>query len=120
MGGMQTINIGIGECLDIMSWHGAFSAAPTSNPASVTAEKLAAYPEDYDIHYFYNICGLSDGIALASARNATSGLCDKTNRLTDGTNFMWQEVKGVHDFEVWYLGFYNFAQLVFDDRYVCE
>lgn len=116
MGGMQTINIGIGECLDIMSWYGAFSAAPTSNPAATTAEKLAGYPEEYNIHYFYNICGLSDGIALASHKNATQGLCDKTDRLTDGENYMWQEVAGAHDFKVWYLGFYNFAQIVFGEE----
>ena len=115
MGGMQTINIGIGECLDMISWFGAFSAAPTSNPAAVTAEKLAAYPAAYDIHYFYNICGLSDSIAIASHRNATGGLCDLTDRLTDGENFMWQEVSGTHDFKVWYLGFYNFAQLIFGE-----
>ena len=120
MGGMQTINIGIGECLDILSWYGSFSSAPTSNPAATTAEKLAAYPEEYDIHYFYNICGLSDGTALSSHRNATKGLCDKTDRLTDGVNFMWQEVTGSHDFNVWYLGFYNFAQIVFDEQYVTE
>ena len=37
MGGMQTINIGIGECIDLFSYFGAFSAAPTSNPAAKTA-----------------------------------------------------------------------------------
>ena len=120
MGGMQTINIGLCECLDIMSWYGAFSAAPTSNAASVIAKKLEAFPEEYDIHYFYNICGLGDGTALNSARTATRGLTDKTDRLTDGENFMWQEVIGVHDFKVWYLGFYNFAQMVFDKQYVAE
>lgn len=120
MGGMQTINIGIGECLDILSWYGSFSSAPTSNPAATTAEKLAAYPKEYNIHYFYNICGLSDGTALASHRNAIDGLCDLTDRLTDGENFMWQEVAGAHDFTVWYLGFYNFAQIVFDEQYLGE
>jgi len=120
MGGMQTINIGLCECLDIMSWYGAFSAAPTSNPANVIAEKLAAFPEEYDIHYFYNICGLSDGIALSSARNAVLGLTAKTDRLEEDKNFMWQEVGGAHDFKVWYLGFYNFAQMVFDAQYVSE
>lgn len=120
MGGMQTINVGIGECLDVLSWYGSFSSAPTSNPSSVTAQKLADYPEEYDIHYFYNICGLSDGIAIAAHRNATSGLCDLTDRLTDGENFMWQEVQGVHDFHVWYLGFYNFAQFVFDKQYCSD
>lgn len=119
MGGMQTINIGIGECLDILSWYGAFSAAPTSNPAATTAAKLAEYPEEYDIHYFYTICGTEDGIAYASAKNAVDGLTDKTDRLTE-ENFMWQEVKGGHDFNVWYLGFYNFAQSVFDEQYLSK
>ena len=36
MGGMQTINIGIGECMDLFSYFGAFSAAPTSNLAEKT------------------------------------------------------------------------------------
>ena len=38
MGGMQTINIGMCECLDLFSWFGAFSAAPTSyNSAKVAS-----------------------------------------------------------------------------------
>ncbi len=112
MGGMQTINIGLCECLDIMSYFGAFSAAPTSNTAATIAEKLK-HVEEYDIHYFYNICGLSDGTALASARGAVTGLDALTDKLTEGENFMWQTVSGAHDFGVWNLGFYNFAQLVF-------
>lgn len=120
MGGMQTINVGIGECLDVLSWYGSFSSAPTSNSASVTAQKLAAYPEEYDIHYFYNICGVSDGTAISAHRNATRGLCDLTDRLTDGENFLWHEVQGVHDFHVWYLGYFNFAQIVFDKQYLGE
>ncbi|MBR2409250.1 MAG: hypothetical protein IKB07_09910 [Lachnospiraceae bacterium] len=112
MGGMQTINIGIGECLDIISYFGAFSAAPTSNTAAVTAEKLAAF-EGYDVNYFYNICGTSDGTALASASAAVNGLDELTDKITDGENFMWQTVPGGHDHNVWHLGLYNFAQLVF-------
>ncbi len=117
MGGMQTINIGMGECLDIMSWFGAFSAAPTSNTASVTAQKLAEYPEEYNINYFYAMCGTGDGIAFDSAKNAVDGITEKTDRLTE-ENSLWQEVAGVHDFKVWYLGFYNFAQMVFDKEYL--
>jgi len=119
MGGMQTINIGLCECLDLFGWYGAFSAAPTSYSSDVIAEKLKEFPEEYRIHYFYNICGLSDGIALASAKNATRGLTEKTERFTE-QNFMWHEVKGAHDFQVWYLGFYNFVQLVFDPEYFAE
>lgn len=112
MGGMQTINIGMCECLDILSYFGAFSAAPTTNTASVIADKLNSFP-DYDINYFYAICGTEDNIALTSARGAVTGLANATDKITEGENFTWQTVKGVHDFKVWYLGYYNFAKVVF-------
>lgn len=111
MGGMQTINIGIGECVDLFSYFGAFSAAPTSNPASKTAELLAN--KDYPIHYFYNICGLQDGIAYWSASAAAKNLPEVCDKFVDGENFMWQELDGEHNFDIWYLGFYNFAQKAF-------
>ena len=109
MGGMQTINLGIGKCLDIFSAFGAFSAAPTSNAAAVTAATLNA-AEDLPIRMFYNICGTEDGTALASATAAVNRLDELTDRL-DEHNFIWQRVPGGHDFGVWYLGFYNFARL---------
>ncbi len=112
MGGMQTINIGLCECLDIISYFGAFSAAPTSNEASVIAEKLKEF-EGYDINYFYNICGTEDGTAIASASAAVEGLDPLTDKLTEGENFMWHKVPGYHDHKVWHLGLYNFAQIVF-------
>ncbi len=111
MGGMQTINIGIGECVDLFAYFGAFSSAPTSNPAAKTKELLA--DKEYDIKYFYNICGLQDNVALSAHTAAAKNLPAVCDKFKDGENFMWQEVKGVHDFNVWYLGFYNFAQLTF-------
>lgn len=111
MGGMQTINIGIGECVDLFGYFGAFSAAPTSNTASVTAQKLK--DNTYPIKYFYNICGTEDNIAYASASAAAKNICAVSDQFTDGENFTWQEMKGSHDFNIWYVGFYNFAQIVF-------
>ncbi|WP_081795555.1 endo-1,4-beta-xylanase [Butyrivibrio sp. MC2021] len=111
MGGMQTINIGIGECVDLFSYFGAFSAAPTSNTAATTANKLNGNP--YPIHMFYNICGLQDGTAYSSASAAAKNLPSVSNQFVDGQNFVWQERSGGHDFNIWYLGFYNFAQLAF-------
>ena len=111
MGGMQTINIGIGECIDLFSYFGAFSAAPTSNPAAKTARLLKDSP--YEIAYFYNICGTEDEIAYDSAAAAAKNLPEVCDKFRDGENFEWQELSGAHDFNIWYLGFYNFAQIAF-------
>lgn len=113
MGGMQTINIGMCECLDIISYFGAFSSAPTTNTASVISEIINGEFSDYDINYFYNICGTEDSIALASAKAAVTDLTDLTDKLIDQKNLIWQEVGGGHGFDVWFLGFYNFANIVF-------
>ena len=112
MGGMQTINIGLGECVDLFGYFGAFSAAPTSNTAAKTASLLQN--NKYPIHYFYNICGLQDGTAYSSASAAAKNLPSVCNQFVAGKNFTWQELNGSHDFNIWYLGFYNFAQLAFD------
>ena len=111
MGGMQTINIGIGECLDLFGYLGAFSAAPTSNPSTRTAELLK--DNTLPIHYFYNICGTEDNIAYNSSSTAAKNLPAVCDQFRDGENFMWQELPGAHDFKIWYLGFYNFAQIAF-------
>ena len=108
---MQTINIGIGECMDLFSYFGAFSAAPTSNLAEKTAKILEDTP--YTVDYFYNICGMEDEIAYDSAAAAAKNLPDLCDKLTEPDNFIWQELKGMHDFHIWYLGFFNFAQIAF-------
>ena len=113
MGGMQTINIGMCECLDIIGWFGAFSAAPTSYPAADVVKKIDGQFPDEEIKYFYNICGTDDTIAYQSSSTAAKKLPQLSDRFQDGENYMWQELRGGHDFRIWYLGFYNFAQLVF-------
>ncbi|MBB2183848.1 hypothetical protein H0486_13295 [Lachnospiraceae bacterium MD1] len=113
MGGMQTINIGMCENLDIISYFGAFSACPTTNTSTQIADKLKEFPDE-TIHFFYNICGTEDNVAISSASAAVSSITDLTDKLDDSKNFIWQEVSGGHDFNVWYLGFYNFAKIVFN------
>lgn len=111
MGGMQTINIGIGECIDLFGYFGAFSAAPTSNNATKTASLMEDC--EYPVYYFYNICGLQDRTAYQSASAAAKTLPALSDKFVDGENFMWQEMDGGHDFHIWYQGFYNFAQIAF-------
>ena len=110
MGGMQTINIGICECLDLISYFGAFSAAPTSYEAAKVAQVLDRN-EKLPVHYFYNICGTEDSIAYGAHAAAAKLLPRLTDRLTEGENFRWQEQGGGHDFGIWNLGFYNFAKV---------
>ncbi len=109
MGGMQTINLGIGKCLDLFSAFGAFSACPTTNPASLTAAALNVHP-DLPVRMFYSVCGTEDSIALSSARAAVDGLETKTG-LLNAQNYSVQYIPGGHDFGVWYLGFYNFVRM---------
>ena len=110
MGGMQTINIGIGECLDLISMFGAFSAAPTSNEAKIVAQKLNDFPDD-EIRYFYSVCGTEDTTAYMPASNAAKELPKFTDRVNE-ENWHWQERSGGHDFNIWNLGLYNFAKLM--------
>lgn len=114
MGGMQTINIGMCECLDIISWFGAFSAAPTSYPATKVASIIDA--TDYEVSYFYNVCGTGDNIAYGSHSAAAKTIDAFSDKLTAGENFMWMEKPGAHDFNIWSLGLYNFAQIAFNEN----
>lgn len=114
MGGMQTINIGLCECLDLISWFGAFSAAPTSYESTkinsiITGKKF----NDYKINYFYNICGLQDSIALQSHTAAVENLTAVCSKFVEGENFTWFKTKGTHWFDIWNQGFDNFAQIIF-------
>lgn len=113
MGGMQTINIGLCECLDLISYFGAFSAAPTSYSASSISARISSKLADYPVNYFYNLCGLEDGVAYSAASDAAKLLPRLNKHFVEGENFTWQEVHGGHDFNVWYLGFYNFAKIAF-------
>ena len=110
MGGMQTINIGLCECLDLISAFGAFSAAPTSYSSAQIASELKNFPEDLNIRYFYNICGTEDGTAYPSA-SAAAKTKPADSRLTE-ENWHWQELHGGHDMTIWQIGLYNFLKLL--------
>ena len=110
MGGMQTINIGICECLDLFSWYGAFSAAPTSYDVARVAAYVDSHPE-FKINYFYNICGKEDRIAYQSHANAARLLTKLSPAFVDGENYTWHEQMGGHDFGIWNVGFYEFAKI---------
>lgn len=113
MGGMQTINIGLCESLDLISWFGAFSAAPTSYSSKKIDFMITTYFDEYPINYFYNICGLQDGVAYGSAAQAAKNITTVSKKFVEGENFQWYECDGGHDFNIWYKGFEDFAQIIF-------
>ncbi len=111
MGGMQTINIGLCECLDLISAFGAFSAAPSTLTSPHIAEKMAQFPENCDVRCFYSICARDDTLTWSAARYAVHPI-PPDPRLTE-ENCLWQEIpRGGHSFQVWYLGLYNFLKLL--------
>lgn len=112
MGGMQTINIGLCECLDLFSAFGAFSAAPTSYPASRIAQEIQR-EGDYPVRMFYSICGTEDGTAYGAAAQAAKELPKYTDRITED-NWIWHELPGGHDFNIWHLGLLNFLRVLAD------
>lgn len=111
-GSMQTINIGLCECLDVMSYFGAFSPANTTYEAAKIAECLEKF-EPYDIHCIYEICGDWDKGCLYVGYDAFMDLPKLTDKVVNGENLIMQIVPGGHDMNVWQLGYYNFLQVVF-------
>lgn len=108
MGGMQTVNIGLCECLDLFAYFGAFSAAPTTYTDAEIVRALDGFP-DLPIRYFYSICGTGDSLYFAGS-GAAKNITRLTDRLTE-ENWHWQERSGGHDFNIWNLGLYNFARI---------
>lgn len=65
------------------------------------------------VEFYSNVCGLQDNVAYSSHSQAAKNLPSVCDQFVDGQNYMWQELNGAHDFNIWYLGFYNFAQIAF-------
>ena len=110
MGGMQTVNIGLCECLDLFSAFGAFSAAPTTYPAPRIAEELRKF-DNCPIRMFYSVCGAQDALAYDAASKAAKDLPAYTPLLTE-KNHLWQECPGTHNFTVWNLALFNFLRIM--------
>ena len=114
MGGSQTLNIGIGDTLDLISYFGAFSfPAPTA--ADLNNKMKANGFESYDIKYLYTICGDQDFVAAWDAyEQGLKDLDSGFDKIELGENFSYERFEGgTHDFPVWYRGFKNFIPLIF-------
>ena len=115
MGGGQTMTIGIGECLDLISYFGGFSPALFTKVDKYISSVDDSFPE-YDIKHLYMICGDADD-GIGSFKEY--GTYIKTNgwdKLGEKgkERFTYVEVPGgTHDFPVWYQGFKEYITYIF-------
>ena len=140
MGGMQTLNLGLGgyRCdsavftggesgwknglvttipapgmLDLFAYTGAFSNAPTSSEGKNLGESVGT--GSFKLHLLYMTCGDEDDVAYGSGYSiAVKGLKEAAGEnLGDYCKILIKG--GIHDFNVWNNGAYNFSRLAFEN-----
>lgn len=111
MGGGQTLNIALGNCLDLFANFGAFSPALFSPVDSFITDVEANFPNE-TIKTLYMICGDADYQVYASFPGYVNAF-ESWNKVE---NFSSDVVPGgTHDFPVWYQGFRTFITKIFKD-----
>ncbi len=111
LGGGQTFNIGIGECLDMFSYFGAFSAATfvDSTPYMNGVDQKTDF-DGLKIHHLYMICGDKDDLVWKGFSDYSTAM-DKWDRVENFSSEVY--AGGTHDFPVWYRGFKHLIPLLF-------
>ncbi len=140
MGGMQTLNLGLGgyRCdsavfaggesgwknglvttvpapgmLDLFAYKGAFSNAPTSSDGKYLGARIGS--GSFKLHLLYMTCGDADDVAYgAGYSKAVKGLREAAGENL-GDYYKILIKGGIHDFNVWNNGAYNFSRLAFEN-----
>ena len=110
MGAGQTFNIGIAQCLDLISNFAGFSGAQSSEAgefiAKVDANKKYTF---FKIHNLYMTCGDADSVYRSYPSNVKA--MKNWDRVENFKDYVYPG--GTHDFPVWFKGFKDFIQMVF-------
>jgi len=111
MGGVQTFDIGVGECLDLISNFGTFSGTSLADPIEFIANVDAK--EEFKvlkIRSFYLTCGDNDHLVSERYPPYVEAVknWDRVENFKDYTF-----IGGTNDFPVWSNGFNDFIQMVF-------
>ncbi|MCA0755102.1 esterase family protein [Paenibacillus sp. N4] len=96
--------------IDLFAYVGAFSNAPTSSDGNVLGASLASC--DHKLQLLYMTCGDADGVAISSYAKSIEGLLDQAGNYL-GPYYQVLIKDGLHDFNVWNNGAYNFSRLIF-------
>jgi S-formylglutathione hydrolase FrmB len=95
---------------DLFAYVGAFSNAPTSSEGQVLGTSLAS--AGHKLQLLYMTCGDMDEVAISQYAKSIEGLSDCVgNKL--GRFYQILMHGGLHDFNVWNNGAYNFSRLAF-------
>ena len=111
MGGIQTFNIGITQCLDLISNFAGFSGAifgdPESYKKNIDTNKKYTF---FKIHNLYMTMGDKDTLGY-SVFPALVKAFKNWDRVENFKDYVYPG--GTHDFPVWFKGFHDFIQMVF-------
>ncbi|KAL6633009.1 alpha/beta-hydrolase [Neocallimastix californiae] len=110
MGGFQTLYIGIGECLDLISYFGAFSHRFDYGMLEKAEENFP--DKSLTIKGLYTICGDADERVYKVYPDAVKAFSE-WDRIEDGKFKTEVYPGGTHDFPVWYRGFEHIIPLLF-------
>jgi S-formylglutathione hydrolase FrmB len=99
---------------ELFAYVGAFSNAPTSSDGEVLGSSIASKGHSLDLLYI--TCGDADGISIENGyKKSVNGLLEAAGEKVH--NCYQVIIKGgVHDFNVWNNGAYNFIPLCFGKR----
>ncbi|MCR8655906.1 alpha/beta hydrolase [Paenibacillus endoradicis] len=96
--------------IDLFDYVGAFSNAPTSSDGKILGSSLASCA--FKLQLLYTTCGSEDGVANNSFLNSIDQLIHEAG--DDLAHYYEIIIKdGIHDFNVWNNGAYNFSRLAF-------
>ena len=111
MGGGQTFNIGIGQCLDLISNFAGFSGALFGGADDFVAGVNGNTKFDgLKIHNLYMTCGDADSLVYGTFPDYVKAM-KAWDRVENFESYVYPG--GTHDFPVWYKGFNDFIQMVF-------
>jgi S-formylglutathione hydrolase FrmB len=95
---------------DLFAYVGAFSNAPTSSNGNILGASIAS--SGHRLCLLYMTCGDADGISIDCYAQSNEGLADIAGDYIDEYHQVLIK-DGVHDFNVWYNGAYQFIRQSF-------
>lgn len=110
MGAGQTYDIGIGECLDIISHFAGFSGGSTFEELKAKVDENKEF-DGLKIHNLYAIYGDQDYLVMERELPAFLDEIKDWDRIENFEMYVYPG--GTHDFPVWYKGFKDFIPMVF-------